>query len=323
MQSRSPDGRRREESSTVKIDICIITYRRPRGLQRLLGGLQQQRLHEPVPELRILVVDNDPEESARSVCEQARGWLDFELIYEVEKRRGIPQARNAALALAIGRADFVAFIDDDEVPEPDWLAELCDVQRIHEADAVGGPVLPLFETPPPVWIERGGFFDRARFETGTRLGCGYTNNLFVSVRALASLDRLFDERMALTGSSDTELFERFARRGHRIVWADAAQVVEWMPASRVNLRWLLQRSFRIGTASVIIDRVCREDRPRAWRMLAHAGWCIARGALQLPRALAGNRVSAAEGLRLAALGLGRCAGLAGYRYQEYRQIHGE
>ena len=55
---------------------------------------------------------------------------------------------------------------------------------------------------------------------------------------------------------------------------------------------------RIGTASVIIDRVCREDRPRAWRMLAHAGWCIAKGALKLPRVLAGNRASAAEGLRL-------------------------
>jgi succinoglycan biosynthesis protein ExoM len=307
----------------MKIDVCIITYRRPRGLQRLLGGLQQQRLHEPFPEVRILVVDNDPEESARAVCQAARSWLDFELVYEVEKRRGIPQARNAALALALGVSDFVAFIDDDEVPEPDWLAELCDVQRIHEADAVGGPVLPLFETTPPAWIESGRFFERVRHGTGTRLPCGYTNNLLVSTRALATLDRLFDERMALTGSSDTELFGRFARRGHRIVWADAAQVVEWVPESRVNLRWLLQRSFRVGTASVIIDRVCREDRQRAWRMLAHAGWCVAKGLLQLLRVLAGNRASAVEGLRLAVFGVGRWAGLAGYRYEEYRKIHGE
>jgi glycosyltransferase involved in cell wall biosynthesis len=306
----------------VKIDICIITYRRPEGLQRLLGGIQQQRMHEPFPDVRVVVVDNDPEARARSVCDAARAWLDFELVYEVEKRRGIPQARNAALALALGRADFVAFIDDDEVPEPDWLAELCDVQRIHEADAVSGPVRPLFDSPPPAWITRGGFFDRSRFETGTRLLCGYTNNLLVSTRALASLDRLFDERMALTGSSDTELFERFARRGHRIVWADAARVVEWVPQSRVNLRWLLQRSFRIGTASVIIDRVCREDRPKVWRMLAHAGWCIAKGALYWPRLLAGNRAAAAEGLRLAVFGLGRLAGLGGYRYEEYRRIHG-
>ena len=45
-------------------------------------------------------------------------------MHRVEGRRGIPQARNAAVAVALERADFVAFIDDDEVPSPLWLAEL-------------------------------------------------------------------------------------------------------------------------------------------------------------------------------------------------------
>lgn len=306
----------------MKIDVCVITYRRPEGLLRLLGGIQQQRLHEPAPEVRVVVVDNDPEGSAEAICEEARGWLDVDLLYVVEKRRGIPQARNRALSVSMGHADFVAFVDDDEVPEADWLAELADVQRIHEADAVYGPVVPLFESPPASWIERGGFFDRARHETGARLHYAYTNNVLVSTRALSSLDRLFDERMALTGSSDTELFERFARRGHRIVWSDDAVVVEHVPASRVNLRWIVQRQFRVGTASVIIDRVCRETPKVPWRMAAHAAWCLAKGSLQALRVLAGRRAGAVAGLQLVALGAGRLAGLAGYRYEEYRVIHG-
>lgn len=306
----------------MRIDVCVITYRRPHGLQRLLGGIAQQRLPEPPPELRVVVVDNDPEASARAVCDEAREWLPHPLEYLVEKRRGIPQARNAALALAMGAAEFVAFIDDDEVPEPQWLAELLRVQRDRNADAVGGPVVPVFDVPPPAWIERGGFFERERHTTGARVPCAYTNNVLVSTQALASLDRLFDERMALTGSSDTELFERLARCGHRIVWSDLAQVREWVPPSRAKLSWLLQRSFRIGTASVIIDRVCREEPRRAWRMLAHAGWCVAKGALQLPLLAVGALARAAHGARLAAFGVGRIAGLAGYRYEEYRRIHG-
>ena len=54
--------------------------------------------------------------------------------------------------------------------------------------------------------------------------------------ALARLDALFDERMALSGGSDVELFRRFAAQGHSIVWADEAVVFEWVPRSRANAR---------------------------------------------------------------------------------------
>ena len=37
------------------------------------------------------------------------------------------------------RGRWLAFIDDDEVPEPEWLAELLRVQRTCGADAVRGP----------------------------------------------------------------------------------------------------------------------------------------------------------------------------------------
>jgi len=303
----------------VKVDVCIASYRRPHGLQRLLGGLEQLRVG-PGVDVRIVVVDNDSEESARVVCEAARDWLRHPLVYRVEKRRGIPQARNAALGVALGHADFAAFIDDDEVPEPEWLAELLRVQRTCGADAVRGPVVPVFESPAPAWIER--FFHRPRYVTGERLPVAYTHNVLVSTRALAGLDRLFDERLGLTGSDDSELFQRFAGRGHRIVWADTAVVREFLPRSRVRLGWLLQRSFRIGTGSVFIDRHCRERAPARWRMAVQACRCIARGAaMQLTFAWSGRAV-ATEGLRLVSFGAGRFAGLAGYRYEEYRRVHG-
>lgn len=312
-------GPRRADIEGVKVDVCIASYRRPHGLQRLLGGLEQLRLGPDV-DVRIVVVDNDRDESARAVCEEACGWLRHPLVYRVEKRRGIPQARNAALGVALGRADFVAFIDDDEVPEPGWLAELLRVQRVYGADAVRGPVVPVFESPAPTWIER--FFERPRYGTGEYLDVAYTHNVLVSTRALAGLDRLFDERLGLTGADDSELFERFAGRGHRIVWADAAVVREFVPRSRVRLRWLLERSFRVGTGSAFIDRHCRSRAPKRWRMAARACWCIARGAVMQLGSFRGGRPAAVRGLQLVSFGVGRIAGLAGYRHEEYRRIHG-
>ena len=59
-----------------------------------------------------------------------------------------------------------------------------------------------------------------------------------------------------------------------------------------------------------------------WRMAAHAGWCIAKGSLQALAMVLLDRAAAVDGLRLVALGVGRLAGLGGYRYEEYRRIHG-
>lgn len=306
----------------MRVDICVISYRRPQGLQRLLGGLQAQRLPAPAPELRVVVVDNDAAESARPVCDAAASWLSHPLVYLVEKRRGIPQARNTALATSLSHADFIAFIDDDEVPEPDWLCELLRVQTSRGADAVAGPCLPAFEEPPPEWIARGGLFERPRHTTGARIEYAYTHNVLVSTPVLAAMDRWFDERMALTGSSDTEFFERFARRGHRIVWADTARVVEWIPPSRARLGWLLRRAFRIGTSTAFIDRH-RMPRPRsAPRLLSHGLWCLAKGGLLLPIAALRGRAPAARALRLAVYGAGRIAGMLGVRFHEYRTPHG-
>jgi GT2 family glycosyltransferase len=306
----------------VKVDVCILTYRRPRSLARLLGALQELRLPDEPPELRVLVVDNDPEESAREICEDAGSWLFAPLVYIVEKRRGIPQARNAALAASLPHSDFLAFVDDDEVPEPDWLAELLRVQQAGDADAVAGPVLPRFEPGAACWLTRGGLFDPPRHATGTRIHYAYTGNVLVRTAALAQMDALFDERLALSGGSDSEFFKRFAASGHRIVWADAAIAHESFPASRVRVRWLLARAFRVGCSSARIEwRRASPRRSGAW-LLANGCWCILKGALLLGLAALRGRVAAVRALRLVWYGAGRLCGLAGFSYEEYRTIHG-
>ena len=306
----------------MRVDVCVITYRRPKGLQRLLGGLQQLELPEPAGDVRVVVVDNDPEESAREICLEAQSWLSLPLRYRVEKRRGIPQARNTALAAALEGAAYVAFIDDDAVPDPRWLVELCRIRKSRGADAVTGPCQSVFEEPPPRWIERGGFFERPRHTTGQCITYARTGNVLIATDALARMDHLFDERMALTGSSDTEFFRRFADCGNRIVWADGAVVNEWVQPTRATFAWLLKRSFRVGTSESFIDRAIRQTPRGAVPVLAHGLWCVAKGtALALLGSLAG-RAGAVRGLRLAAVGVGRLAGLAGYRYLEYRTLHG-
>src|SRR5205823_6090125 len=132
-------------------------FARAEGLIRLLGSIASLEL-EPSGQVleKVVVVDNDAAGSARSVLESLNAY-PWDLDYAVEPRRGVPFARNTAVARAEG-TDFVAFIDDDEWAEPEWLAELLHVQSRTGADVVAGPVLPFFTEPPPPWLTKVNYF---------------------------------------------------------------------------------------------------------------------------------------------------------------------
>lgn len=288
------------------LSICVPTYRRPGGLFQLLGALDAQRFDEPQLEIRIVVVDNDAAESAREVVDDARSWLRHPIHYRVEKRVGIPQARNAALAAALA-SDWIAFVDDDEVPEPDWLAALWRVQRATGADVVTGPSLPRFAQPPPPWIVESRLFEPLRRATGASLPTAYTNNVLVRGAALRALDALFDERFTLGVGEDAELFARVAAAGGRIVWADDAIVYENVPPARATLRWLLARGYRDGAATAAVA-------PHgALRIAAGAASGIARGLAAAAFGALRGRAHCVRGLRRAAYGLGCAASLCGVR----------
>jgi glycosyltransferase involved in cell wall biosynthesis len=91
----------------------------------------------------------------------------IQIIYCVEPERNIALARNRALENA--RGDFIAFIDDDEFPAHNWLANLLTTLEKHAADGVLGPVRPFFDTPPPAWLVRGRFCQRPEHPTGLLL----------------------------------------------------------------------------------------------------------------------------------------------------------
>jgi succinoglycan biosynthesis protein ExoM len=69
--------------------------------------------------------------------------------YVQEPRRGISYARNTCLDHVARDAEFFAMIDDDEVPELDWLEQLLCAQARAGADVVRGPVVPDFPEGAP------------------------------------------------------------------------------------------------------------------------------------------------------------------------------
>ena len=305
----------------TQVVVGIITRRRLDGLGRLLDGIALQKLNGVGHEIRVVVVDNDPDASSQTLVEERASDFRFRLDWVHEPRIGIPFARNEVVRRA-DEAEFIAFIDDDEWPEAGWLGELLRVQGNFDADLVAGPVLSEFEEPPPEWVVRGGFFERPRRSTGSPIQTAGTGNILFRRRTLSRVEGPFNEAMATTGGSDAYLTHALHQLNARMVWADDAVVTETVPASRVSMQWLLRRSYRSGLMRAYTEHDRADSSLVSLRIVAKGELMVAAGLLSAPFALPMAKHRLVKSLRRSLYGAGLVAGVFGQRYEEYRDVHG-
>ncbi len=288
--------------SEPSVTVAICTFRRPEGLQRALDGLWRQT-GIPVAKVTVIVVDNDPAGSARAVVDRNRpppGWI---LRYVIEPQPGVSHARNRCLAES--RTDLIAFFDDDEVPEPGWLAALLETRKASGADAVFGPVISRFETRPPSWMAGCTAHRRPRHPTGSMVNWknSRTGNVLLGRRLVALAGGGFDVRFATSGGEDALFFARAERAGAKLIWCDEAVVVEDVPATRMRLIWVLERSYKGGQTWV---RIRAEFSRGIWLPMALRGAASALlAAIALFPALLISRGAAVRQAQRVAGGLGK------------------
>lgn len=321
MGSVSPGEHGGQEASVRagnRLAVCIATFRRPEGLNRLLDAFQRLSFTKgPEPQVAIVVADNDPESSAASNVRGIQSGYRWPLHYRVEPRRGISYARNAAVKLALETgAEWIAFIDDDEIPEPEWLDELLHAQRQYAADVVAGPVLPEYEDGTPVWVMKGHFFDRPRLSTGTALSSTRTGNLLALANCFDG-NLHFDPDFGQSGGEDTLFTLQLVREGKKIVWADRAVVKEIVSLKRANARYVLYGAYSGGSNWARMERLLYPRfRTRAAR-LAKGALHILAGAFSVLPALSLGRHAAVRSASQICLGAGQIIGALGRSSRKY------
>ena len=227
------------------VAVIIPTMRRPDGLRDALRSIfGQVGIEDRLAQ--IVVVDNDPTASAQDPIAALQAETHWPLIYVHAPIPGVATARNAGLAAT--DAPLIAFLDDDEVASPVWLAALLDGLEKTGADVVFGPITGRAPSAQPwlhPYLER--FFGR-QGPAQTQLidqpwGCG--NSLMVRATALPG-PAPFNTASDQAGGEDDALFAALSMRGGRFGWAAEAWVEEFAPPHRANLRYALTRAFAYG-----------------------------------------------------------------------------
>mgnify|MGYP004520537217 CR=1 FL=1 len=290
------------------IDICVCTFRRPSVVDTLVTIARQSAVREW--QVRVIVADNDEQPSAREAVEATARDLGLAVTYVHAPSRNISIARNACLDAV--SAEWVSFIDDDEVAPPDWLERL--LARRDEHDIVFGRSQAVYDPhSTAAWMIAADLHSN-RISGNDLAHNGYTCNVLLRQSWLDRHRLRFDLQLGLSGGEDTIFFEQAQRVGARFGYAEDAVVFEDVPPHRATLGWLLKRRFRAGQ---IHRRVLRERGAPVARStamaVAKAGFC---GGATLVDAFRPAR--RAQHLLRGTLHIGFIASALGARtYQEY------
>ena len=237
--------------TSPQVTIAIPTMRRAASLKRAVDSVLSQTGVD-LDTIEILVVDNDPDASARDLI-ATYASCPVTVVYGHEPEPGVANARNLILEMA--RAPLIAFLDDDQSASPDWLHHLLAAYSTYKPMITFGPVetaLPDDAHPHAEYLK--DFFSRIGPENSgiydEFYGCG--NSLF-DMSQFKNYMPLFGAESNETGGEDDRLFSRLDQDGHKFGWAAGAIVMEHVPESRANLRYTLRRTFAYGQAPSVMS----------------------------------------------------------------------
>jgi succinoglycan biosynthesis protein ExoM len=301
--------------------VCVCTYGRPKSLRDCLASLSRQ---QPVDKVRhfVIVIDNDATCSAMPVVSASRSGA----FYIAEPRRGIAYARNRGLSLAARlEADWIAFIDDDEIADDQWLRGLM-APEYSSVPILRGHRILCLPVPSPFWATQ--VKEKPPVE-GAECHTAYTHNVRFS-RALADQGLRFDEAFAFSGGEDVDFFTRAHKCGFEIRQTARAVTYETIHSERLTYTRQCAKSFWTAAANMR-EAILRKGLAKALSAKLHT---IPLNLVLGPALIAGSPLALALGLeafkRTALVGgdklaraMGRLAAIVGYLPAPYLRVDGE
>jgi len=236
----------------------IPTFNRADMLASCLHALDGQRLSRA--DYEVVVVDDGSTDRTRDVIREWTLRTGMSLCMCSRSNGGPAAARNDGIRRA--RGALIAFVDDDCLPEPDWLQNLVDALPADTSCAgIGGRIVGKSDALVAQYVDWRGLLDHQ--QNGGGIVYLVTANALFRKSCLLEVGG-FDERFRWAGGEDPELARRLRARGYYLLATERALVVH---RHRETFRGLMDAATRYGRGAAV-DAQLRGQSVRAQRLMA-------------------------------------------------------
>ena len=229
-----------------KVSVVIPTFNRADMLASTIDRIERQSISRDIYE--VLVVNNNSSDHTQTVLEQKRAIYPNLRAFR-QAKPGAAATRNVGIREALG--DFVLFIDDDILAEPDLIeSHLRYHKESAEASIVGTVISPWEKSNDPFlrYLRDKGLFNPYSIACNRPMDFSYyhTGNVSTSRKLLSEVGG-FNEEFFVYGMEDIELGYRLEKKGCKMMPGLAAKALhEYFPTYRQFVARCQQAGYSLG-----------------------------------------------------------------------------
>lgn len=257
------------------ISVIIPTYNRSSLLDKTLNSIVAQNLESNAFE--VIVVDNGSTDNTRNVIDHYDQHLNIRYVFE--KMPGLHSGRHRGLREAKG--DILVYADDDIEALDTWLDGIRASFSDPHVGLVGGKNIGNYEVEPPAWLNNFWvtvpegkyitYFSLLDFGEDTItvdphyvFGCNFAvrKSIVIDARGFHP-DGMPQSELKYRGDGETYVANHVVRMGYKAIYNPKASVLHWVPASRMNMDYLVKRSFMEGITQSYSDTRKKRFEPHA------------------------------------------------------------
>ncbi|HEV7399284.1 MAG TPA: glycosyltransferase [Solirubrobacterales bacterium] len=241
---------------SISVIVTAFTFDRIGSIEEIVDSMRQQTV---APAETLLVIDYAPE--LEEECR--RRWPDIRVIPNTAER-GSCGGRNTGVAASTG--EIVAFLDDDAIPNHEWIERLGADFADQRVIGVAGGVNPRWLDERPSWfppefdwvvgcMHSGMPKQREPVRNAIAANMAIRREEMLAVGGLRKEFSRIEKNAA--GGEETDLCIRLTERWQeRMILFDPVPAVEHcVPPERGELRYFITRCFAEGRSKAALARL--------------------------------------------------------------------
>ena len=204
--------------------------------------------------IEFLIIDNTINGNAKNIISRVKKRFNYKIYYVNEKKRGIVYARNKCLEeVKKINCDYFSFLDDDCEIDQKWFVNFKKTISTHKVKIITGPQIHKSNGKFKNNLEI--IFERKINNDKKFVNWAATNNVILNKKILLTSNLKFDINLNKFGMGEDQLFFlQLYKKGHKILWNKEIKVYEKKHSHRSTMKWVVDRSFRLGILGNYIDK---------------------------------------------------------------------